>query len=102
MNDIIAQIGIVVFGLIGYTLLARKNKFGFLILVFAQPFYFYTSVIHKQWGLFITTILYTIISLYGVYNWLIKKEYKKCSFCQGTGRWNGICSFCKGTGRIKK
>jgi hypothetical protein len=74
MYDKIAQIGIVIFGLSGYILLAKKHKFGFLALVFAQPFYFYTAYIHKQWGLFLTTILYTIVSLYGVYNWLLKKK----------------------------
>ena len=106
MLDKIAQIGLIIFGTIGIFLVARKNKWGFVAFLFAQPCYFYTSYIHKQWGLFIVTIVYTVNVVYGIYNWFGKKEYEKCSFCRGMGDLHQNpdipCPDCRGTGRTKK
>lgn len=45
----------------GYFLLGVKNKeiarFGHVILLFAQPFWFYTSAINGQWAIFCLTFI---------------------------------------------
>ncbi len=45
MWDIIAQVGIVIFGAIAIILVAKKNKWGFVVGLLSQPFWFITSFI---------------------------------------------------------
>jgi nicotinamide riboside transporter PnuC len=74
MWDLIAQIGVFSFGIIGIFLVARKNKWGFVFGLIAQPFWLITSYIHEQWGVFFVTIIYAINWFYGIYVWFYKKE----------------------------
>lgn len=74
MLDLIAQIGIAVFGITAIILVARKNKWGFVAGFLTQPFFFITSIVNKQWGLFILSILYTGSWAYGIYEWFFKKK----------------------------
>jgi len=47
----------------------RKYRFiGFIIAVCGQPFWWHTSWINGQWGIFILSIWYTINHLRGIYN----------------------------------
>ena len=77
MLDITSQIAIFVFGVTSLILITKKNKWGFVIALFGQPFYFYTSYANKQWGLFLVTLVYTFIWAYGAYEWFSKKKRKK-------------------------
>jgi len=70
--DLFIQSGITLFGLTSMFLVSRKNKWGFVIGLISQPFYFISSYKTKQWGIFITTFFYTISWIYGIYNWFIK------------------------------
>ena len=54
----IAQIGIISLGVTAVFLVSRKNKWGFVIGLISQPFYFITSILNQQIGIFITTFLY--------------------------------------------
>ncbi|PIR70566.1 MAG: hypothetical protein COU46_00935 [Candidatus Niyogibacteria bacterium CG10_big_fil_rev_8_21_14_0_10_42_19] len=72
--EIIAQTGIVVFSVISAILIARKNKWGQIFGLAATPFWFMTSVIHNQWGIFILTVFYFFVWIYGIYNWFYKKR----------------------------
>jgi nicotinamide riboside transporter PnuC len=74
MWDFIAQIGIAIFGVLGILLVARKNKWGFVFGLLSQPFWFITSYINKQWGVFFLSIIYTGSWGYGIYNWFRKKN----------------------------
>lgn len=66
----ICQICIFMFGFSSVLLLAYNLKIGFVIGLLAQPFFFYTSLKSKQWGLFFLTFAYTISWSLGIYNWL--------------------------------
>ncbi len=72
--DLISQIGLTIFGVAAIFLVAKKNKWGFVVGLFSQPFFFITSVINKQWGLFILSILYTFSWMFGIYEWFFKKK----------------------------
>ena len=69
-----AQIGLVFFTVSGYILTSLKlPKYGLPLNLIAEIFWFYSS--YKAWrnakqiGLFIVTIIITIILLYGVVNY---------------------------------
>ena len=52
-------------------LITRKEKwsrYGFIIGLSAQPFWFYSSFVTKQWGIFILSIFYTYSWCQGIYN----------------------------------
>lgn len=75
--DILAQIGITVFGVTAVILIAKKNKWGFVLGLLSQPFYFITSIINRQWGIFFLSIIYTFTWLFGIYEWFFKNKGKK-------------------------
>ena len=72
--DTISQIGVAVLMIPAIILVARKNKWGFILGVLAQPFFFITTYMHKQWGLFLLALIYTGSWTYGVYEWFYKKK----------------------------
>ena len=75
--DTISQIVIFVLGIGSIVLVARKNKWGFVLGLLTQPFWYITSYINKQWGVFFVSIAYTISWGYGVYEWFHKDRRKK-------------------------
>jgi len=76
MWDIIAQIGVALFGVAAIILVAKKNKWGFVIGLISQPFWYITSFINKQWGVFFVSIVYTCSWLFGIYEWFFKSKKK--------------------------
>lgn len=74
MLDLISQIGLAVFGLTAIILVAKKNKWGFVVGLISQPFFLITSYINKQWGLFILSIAYTFVWIFGIYEWFFKSK----------------------------
>lgn len=52
MLDNICQAVIFVTSLLAIFLVGRKNKWGFVVGFASQPFWFVTTYIHEQWGLF--------------------------------------------------
>lgn len=74
--DLIAQIGVAVFGIIAIVLVAKKNKWGFVIGLISQPFWLLTSFLNEQWGVFLLTVVYVFSWAYGIYEWFYKKNDK--------------------------
>jgi len=74
MLDTICQIGIFVFGLSSVFFIAKKNKWGVVLGLLSQPFWFITSVTHKQWGISLMNLVYAGTWLYAVYGWFWKKD----------------------------
>lgn len=72
--DILSQVAIFIFGVLGVVLVARKNKWGFVFGVMVQPFWFMTAFFNEQWGVFLISIVYTASWSYGIYEWFFKKE----------------------------
>jgi nicotinamide riboside transporter PnuC len=75
--DLIAQIGITIFGVSAIILVAKKNKWGFVLGLISCPFWFITSYLNKQVGVFFLNIVYTGTWIYGIYNWFYKKDNKQ-------------------------
>ncbi len=74
MWDIISQIAIVFFGASAIVLVAKKNKWGFVFGMLAQPFWYITAYINEQWGVFLVSFIYTISWGLGIYEWFFKDE----------------------------
>ena len=72
--DIINQIGITIFGASAIILVARKNKWGFVLGLASQPFWLMTSYLNKQWGVLFLSVIYVFSWAYGVYEWFYKKN----------------------------
>jgi len=72
--DTIAQIGIAVLGISAVLLVAKKNKWGFVLGVAAQPFWLTTSFLNKQWGVFLLSMIYVVTWSFGVYEWFSKDK----------------------------
>lgn len=72
--DLLANIGVAVFGITAIILVAKKNKWGFVIGLISQPFWLVTSYLNKQWGVFILTVVYVFTWSYGIYEWFFKKD----------------------------
>lgn len=75
--DVIVQIGITLFGITAIILIAKKNKWGFVFGLLSQPFWFITSFVNKQWGVFFLSIIYFFTWLFGIYEWFFKDKKKK-------------------------
>ena len=54
-------------GPIGAILLGSGSRWGFVVGLATQPFWFYTSFRHRQWGIFIASIFYASGWAMGVY-----------------------------------
>ncbi len=71
--EIISQMAIVVFGLSSVFLVARGNRVGFLMGLSAQPFWYFTTILNGQWGIFFLSVGYTVSWVTGVYENYFKK-----------------------------
>lgn len=72
--DFVSQIAVAVFGVSSILLVAKKNKWGFILGLLAQPFWFATAILHNQPGVFLVAIAYTLSWAYGVYEWWFKDK----------------------------
>lgn len=74
MWDKISQIGIAMFGISAVILVAKKNKWGFVLGLLSQPFWLITSFINKQWGVFLLSIIYVGSWILGIYEWFFRNK----------------------------
>lgn len=74
--DTISQFGLTIFGLVAILLVAKKNKWGFVIGLISQPFWLYTSFYNEQWGIFVVSVVYSGTWIFGIYEWFYKDKSK--------------------------
>lgn len=74
MIDIISQTAISVLGVAAIILVGNKNRWGFVAGLLSQPFWFMTTYMHEQWGLFALSVIYTGTWMFGIYEWFWKKS----------------------------
>lgn len=74
--DFISQIGVAVLGITAITLVAKKNRWGFVAGLASQPFWLLTSYLNKQWGVFILSVIYVFSWAFGIYEWFFKNDTK--------------------------
>ena len=53
---------------------SKLRKFSSIFGLCGQPFWFYTSYKHNQWGIFILCFFYTYSWATGLYNYWIRKK----------------------------
>ena len=70
----ISQIGMVAFGASAVVLVARKKRIGFVIGLAGQPFFIIASLLSRQWGLLVMSLIFTGSWTYGIYESFWKKE----------------------------
>lgn len=72
------EIGIMFFGALAIYLVGKKNskyqKWGYVLGLMGQPFWFWVTIENEQWGILIMTIFYTYSWVNGIYNHWFKKE----------------------------
>jgi hypothetical protein len=73
----LSQAMVFICGTISIWLLALNNRFskyGPIIGLIGQPFWFYVAVVGQQWGVFAVDIVYTISYIVGIYNFWLRKS----------------------------
>lgn len=73
--NLVAQIGIMVFGCSAVWFVGRRERWrrwGYILGVLSAPFWFYTSITHKQWGIVLVCAWYTYSWGQGVWNYWIR------------------------------
>lgn len=69
------QVFIFIFGGSAIWLVSRTDKwkkYGYIFGLLAQPFWLYTSIVNKQWGILAMTLFYTYSWGQGIYNYWVK------------------------------
>lgn len=74
MLEIISQFVIATLGTTAIILVAKKNKWGFVVGFASQPFWIFTAIYNKQLGVLFVSIICTGSWAFGVYEWFFKKE----------------------------
>jgi hypothetical protein len=72
MIDWICQVALMVFGGIAIWLVGRLEhwrRWGYVFGLLGQPFWIYTALYHKQWGVLALSLWYTYSWGQGVYNY---------------------------------
>lgn len=78
--EFVCQIAIPIFSGTGVYFVARKDeakKWGYVFGLASQPFWAYTLIYHKQWGLFLLSLFFTFQWCKGIYNYWIQPEKRK-------------------------
>jgi hypothetical protein len=73
----ISQIGIIIFGASAIWFVSRREKWrrwGYLLGILSQPFWFISAYQSKQWGIFLLSVWYTYSWTQGIWNYWIKPE----------------------------
>jgi len=71
----INQWGIIVLSCTSIWLVGRREhwrRWGFVVGLMGQPFWFWSSWQHEQWGIFAVSVWYTYAWLQGIWNFWIK------------------------------
>jgi nicotinamide riboside transporter PnuC len=74
--DDVSQVGIALLGVSSIFLVAKKNKWGFVLGLLSEPFWFVTTIINKQWGIVFLNFIYAGTWILGIYEWFYKKDPK--------------------------
>jgi hypothetical protein len=75
----VSQIMIFILGAGGIYLLSRNDrwsKWGPVIALASEPFWFYTAIADKSWGVFAVSFVYTVFYALGVYNFWFRKKVR--------------------------
>lgn len=71
----ICQIGILIFGCSAVWFVGRKERWkrwGYILGLCSQPFWFWTTITHEQYGIALLSLWYTYSWGQGIYNYWIR------------------------------
>jgi hypothetical protein len=71
--EIVSQ-GAIFIGALSVFLLGKGSRWGFVMGLAVQPFWYFTAINHGQWGLVAASIVYTYGWVMGVYRTFYKKQ----------------------------
>lgn len=71
--DVLSQVTIFV-GAIAVLFLGGGNRWGFVFGLLSQPGWYYTTIVHEQWGVLAACVIYTLGWAMGFYRTFIKKQ----------------------------
>lgn len=81
MIDIICQLGIALFGasaVVAVGLKGPKRRWGYVLGMLSQPFWFITAAVNQQWGIFMVSMVYCYGWSQGLYNfWILPWSARK-------------------------
>jgi len=63
--EVVSQVGVAL-GAAAIWKLGENNRWGFVIGLAAQPFWFYTAIYNRQWGVLVAAVIYTVAWTRGV------------------------------------
>ncbi len=72
----LSQLMIVLLGCSAIWFVSRKEqwkKWGYILGLCSQPFWFYTSISNEQWGIVALSCFYSYSWMMGIYNYWVKK-----------------------------
>ena len=72
--EILGQGSIGILGFFAFLLIERANKRGYILGLLQQPFWVYSTLMAKQWGMFFITILFFYVYARGCWNNYRKKK----------------------------
>lgn len=71
--DVVAQVLIFILGLSAVILVScLKNKWGNVLGLIHQPFWYFTTLYNDQYGLFAMSLVYTVVWVVGIWQWFSK------------------------------
>lgn len=65
--EILSQVMLLI-GALGMVFVGSGNPWGFVIAMVQQPFWYYTSITNRLWGLLAASGVYTVAWVLGIYN----------------------------------
>jgi drug/metabolite transporter (DMT)-like permease len=68
---------IFVLGGAGVYLLMRNDRFskwGAVLCLMSEPFWFYSTLADKSWGIFAVSFVYTFFYVFGIYNFWFRNK----------------------------
>lgn len=70
--DVIAEVGITVFGLAAIILVSVKSRWGFVCGLASQPFWFVMLYTDEKWLVLGLSCVYTVSWIVGIYVWFFR------------------------------
>lgn len=67
--DTVSQYALFILSVLSMFLVARKNKWGFVVGLASQPFWIFTAYVNEQVGVFLNTLVFICFWIYGIYRW---------------------------------
>ena len=78
--DIVAQVGLVLFSGLAIWFLGRREawaRWGWVFGLISEPFWLYTAIKTRQWGIVVMCMWWTYSWAQGLWNHWVKKERQK-------------------------